>query len=350
MPVTPADPKPAPKSGGVRQVTVKQADADQRLDRWFKKHFPHLTHGRLEKLLRTGQIRVDGKRAKAADRLEAGQIVRVPPLGDAAQPRPDDLPSEPKPISARDAEALLQAVLYKDDDVIVLNKPAGLAVQGGTGLDRNIDAMLDALRFGAPERPRLVHRLDRDTSGCLVLARNQAAARKLTEAFRDKTTRKIYWAVTVGAPKMNEGRIDAPLAKQSVAAVGRRAAERVQIDEEEGKSAVTYYAVVERAHNKAAWLALMPLTGRTHQLRAHCVALGTPILGDGKYAGAKAYFAREALSNQLHLHARQIRVPHPTRRGFIDVTAPLPPHMQKTWDFFEFADKPEGDPFARLEL
>lgn len=345
-------PKPAPmQSTGVQQVTVTQSDSDQRLDRWFKRRFPHLTHGRLEKLLRTGQIRIDGKRAKAADRLAAGQVLRVPPMGDATAPRPDmEIADGPKPISAKDAEALRQAVLFKDADVIVLNKPAGLAVQGGSGVDKNIDAMLEALQFDAEERPRLVHRLDRDTSGCLVLARNQAAARKLTEAFREKTTRKVYWAVTVGAPQMNEGKIDAPLAKQGVAAVGRRSAERVQIDEEDGKNAVTYYAVIERAHNKAAWIALMPVTGRTHQLRVHCVALGTPILGDGKYAGAKAYFARDSLSNQLHLHARQIRVPHPTKKGFVDVTAPLPPHMQQTWDFFEFADKTEGDPFAGLEF
>jgi 23S rRNA pseudouridine955/2504/2580 synthase len=335
---------------GVQQFTITAADGDQRLDRWFKRKFPHLTHGRLEKLLRTGQVRVDGKRAKSADRLAAGMIVRVPPLGDAVEPRPDmDLPSGPKPVSAKDAEALRKAVLFKDADVIVLNKPAGLAVQGGTGLDTNIDAMLEVLQFDAPERPRLVHRLDRDTSGCLVLARSQAAARKLAEAFRHKTARKIYWAVTVGAPKMNEGKIDAPLLKQSVAAVGRRSAERVQIDEDDGKKAITYYAVVERAHDKAAWLALMPITGRTHQLRAHCIALGTPILGDGKYAGAKAYFARESLDNQLHLHARSIRIPHPTR-GIINVTAPLPPHMQKTWKFFEFADEPYEDPFAGLEI
>ena len=335
---------------GVKQYTVTASDGDQRLDRWFKRKFPHLTHGRLEKLLRKGEVRVDGKRAKAADRLAAGMVVRVPPLGDANDPRPDmDLPSGPKPISAKDAEALRKSVLFKDADVIVINKPAGLAVQGGTGLDTNIDAMLEALQFDAPERPRLVHRLDRDTSGCLVLARSQAAARKLAEAFRHKTARKIYWAITVGAPKMNEGKIDAPLVKQSVAAVGRRSAERVQIDEDEGKHAVTYYAVVDRAHDKAAWLALMPLTGRTHQLRAHCVALGTPIRGDGKYAGAKAYFARESLDNQLHLHARSIRIPHPTR-GIINVTAPLPPHMQKTWKFFEFANEPDHDPFAGLEL
>lgn len=333
---------------GVQQFTITASDGDQRLDRWFKRKFPQLTHGRLEKLLRTGQVRIDGKRAKAADRLSAGQIVRVPPLGDAAESTEGQGPREPKPVSARDAEALRKTVLYKDAEVIVINKPAGLAVQGGTGLSTNIDAMLDALQFDAPERPRLVHRLDRDTSGCLVLARSQAAARKLTEAFRHKTARKVYWAVTVGAPKMNEGKITAPLTKQSGGVTGRRASERVQVDEE-GKRAITYYSVVERAHDKAAWVALMPVTGRTHQLRAHCVALGTPILGDGKYAGAKAFFAKDSLSRQLHLHARSIRIPHPTR-GIINVTAPLPPHMQKTWDFFEFADKPDEDPFANLDI
>lgn len=335
---------------GVKQFTITASDADQRLDRWFKKKFPHLTHGRLEKLLRKGEIRLDGKRAKAADRIEPGMIVRVPPLGDALEARPDLADTQnSKHITENEINALRNAVLFKDADVIVINKPAGLAVQGGTGLSTSLDAMLDALQFDAPERPRLVHRLDRDTSGCLVLARHQAAARKLTEAFKHKTARKIYWAITVGAPKLNAGKIDAPLAKQSVAAVGRRAAERVQIDPEDGKKAVTYYAVVERAHDKAAWLALMPLTGRTHQLRAHCVALGTPILGDGKYAGAKAYFARESLSNQLHLHARSIRIPHPTR-GIVNVTAPLPSHMQKTWAFFEFDHEPRHDPFADLEL
>ena len=333
---------------GVQQFTITASDSDQRLDRWFKRKFPHLTHGRLEKLLRTGQVRIDGKRAKAADRVSAGQIVRVPPLGDAAEAAEDRGPHTPKPVSAHDAEALRKAVLFKDADVIVLNKPSGLAVQGGTGLSTNIDAMLDALQFEAPERPRLVHRLDRDTSGCLVLARSQAAARKLTEAFRHKTARKVYWAVTVGAPKMNEGKITAPLAKQSGGVTGRRASERVQVDEE-GKRAVTYYSVVERAHDKAAWLALMPVTGRTHQLRAHCVVLGTPILGDGKYAGAKAFFAKDSLSRQLHLHARSIRIPHPMR-GIINVTAPLPPHMQKTWDFFEFASEPDEDTFANLDI
>ncbi|WP_119301814.1 RluA family pseudouridine synthase [Dongia deserti] len=325
---------------GVQQIEVRQEDADQRLDRWFKRHFPALGHGRLEKLLRTGQIRLDGKRAKAADRIEAGQVVRVPPLGEATE-RPKQ-PQQRRASAADDrwAKTLQKAVLYKDDDVLVIDKPAGLAVQGGTSLSTSVDDLLDALQFDAKERPRLVHRLDRDTSGVLALARNAKAAQRLTESFRHKDARKVYWAVVVGVPEVRGGRIDAPLQK-----AGGKGAERVHVDEE-GKRAVTEFAVIERAGKKAAWLALMPVTGRTHQLRAHCVALGTPILGDGKYAGAAAFLAKENLARQLHLHARRLRIPHPTGKGWIDVTAPLPEHMRKTWSFFGFAAKPEKDPFG----
>jgi 23S rRNA pseudouridine955/2504/2580 synthase len=328
---------------GVQQIEIKQEDADQRLDRWFKRHFPALAHGRLEKLLRTGQIRLDGKRAKAADRVEAGQVVRVPPLGEPVE-RPQQ-PQQRRPRAADDrwAMTLQKAVLYKDDDVLVIDKPAGLAVQGGTGLATSVDDLLDALQFDAKERPRLVHRLDRDTSGVLALARNAKAAQRLTEAFRHKDARKIYWAVVVGVPEVRGGRIDAPLQKG-----GGKGAERVQVDEE-GKRAITEFAVIERAGKKAAWLALMPVTGRTHQLRAHCVALGTPILGDGKYAGGAAFLSKENLSRQLHLHARRLRIPHPAGKGWIDVTAPLPDHMRKTWSFFGFAAKPDRDPFADLD-
>lgn len=331
---------------GVTQIEVAAEDGEQRLDRWFKRRFPALGHGRLEKLLRTGQIRVDGKRAKASDRLEVGQVVRVPPLGeDATAAHPDTAEKRPAKVSDRDAKQLQQAVLYRDDDVIVIDKPAGLAVQGGSGLSRNLDDMLTALQFDAKDKPRLVHRLDRDTSGVLVLARSVQAAQRLAEAFRHKDAKKIYWAVTVGAPKMSRGKIDAALMKQGGQGQGR---ERVQIDEE-GKRAVTFFNVLDRAGTKAAWLALMPMTGRTHQLRAHCLALGTPILGDGKYAGAGAFIAREAVPRQLHLHARRLILPHP-RRGVIDVTAPLPPHMRQTQQFFGFADSFDEDPFRDLDI
>ena len=328
---------------GVQQIEIKQQDADQRLDRWFKRHFPALGHGRLEKLLRTGQIRLDGKRAKAGDRVEAGQVVRVPPLGEAPDRWEQPQQRRPRAADAGWAKTLQKSVLYKDDDVLVIDKPAGLAVQGGTGLSTSVDELLDALQFDATERPRLVHRLDRDTSGVLALARNAKAAQRLTEAFRHKDARKIYWAIVVGVPEVRGGRIDAPLQK-----AGGKGAERVHVDED-GKRAVTEFAVIERAGKKAAWLALMPVTGRTHQLRAHCVALGTPILGDGKYAGAAAFLAKDNLARQLHLHARRLRLPHPTGKGWIDVTAPLPEHMRKTWSFFGFAAKPERDPFADLD-
>ncbi|MET1027371.1 MAG: RluA family pseudouridine synthase [Dongiaceae bacterium] len=332
---------------GVTQIEVAAEDGEQRLDRWFKRRYPAIGHGRLEKLLRTGQVRVDGKRAKASDRLSVGQIIRVPPLGeaDASEEAGGGAPQgqrRPASVSDRDARQLREAILYRDDDVIVINKPAGLAVQGGTGLNRNLDDMLAALQFDADEKPRLVHRLDRDTSGVLVLARSVQAARHLAEAFRHKDAKKIYWAVTVGAPKISRGKIDAALMKQ-----GGQGRERVQVDNE-GKRAVTYFTVLDRAGTKAAWLALMPMTGRTHQLRAHCLALGTPILGDGKYAGAGAYIAREAVPRQLHLHARRLILPHP-RRGMIDVTAPLPPHMRETQQFFGFADSFDEDPFTDLD-
>jgi 23S rRNA pseudouridine955/2504/2580 synthase len=328
---------------GVQQLTISENDSDQRLDRWFKKHFPEINHGRLEKLLRTGQVRLDGKRAKASDRVESGQTVRVPPIAPAQDAdRPKSAP-KPKVVSERDAKMLQDAVLYKDADVLVINKPAGLAVQGGTGVDKNLDAMLDSLRFDATERPRLVHRLDKDTSGVLVLARSGKAARELAEAFRDKSAQKIYWAVVVGVPNPERGTIDAPLSKHAEHGFG----ERVGIDEEEGRNAVTRYALIERAGNRAAWLALMPETGRTHQLRAHCVILGTPILGDGKYGGHEAQMTSENLPRKLHLHARAIRIPHPNK-GWVTAEAPLPPHMQATWKFFGFAAKPDHDPFADL--
>jgi 23S rRNA pseudouridine955/2504/2580 synthase len=323
---------------------VRGEDGTSRLDRWFKRHYPSLGHGRLEKLLRTGQIRVDGKRAKAGDRIEPGQAIRVPPLPEAA---PEERPRAPR-VRPQDAAMLQAAVLYRDDWAITLNKPAGLAVQGGTKAERHLDGMLDALRFGSDERPRLVHRLDKDTSGVLLLARNAAAASFFTRAFRDKRTRKIYWAVVVGVPEIRQGRIDLSLLKRGGANGARGARERVHADDEEGKNAVTYYRVIDHAGDRAAWLALLPVTGRTHQLRAHCAALSTPILGDGKYGGAAAHLPGSAAATRLQLHARSLEIPSPGG-GSLRVTAPLPPHMQEIWRFFGF-DSDAKDPFAELEV
>ncbi|MDE1904173.1 MAG: RluA family pseudouridine synthase [Alphaproteobacteria bacterium] len=324
--------------GQVQSIAVAAADAEIRLDRWFKRHFPDLSHGKLEQLLRTGQIRLDGKRAAARDRVAAGQIVRVPPLP-AANPQPAAARIvEP---SARDAKMIQARVLHRDDDVIVIDKPQGLAVQGGTKTDLHLDGLLDALRFGAEERPRLVHRLDKDTSGVLVLARSARAAAKLAEAFRDKAARKIYWAAVVGVPKPELGRIDQRLAK-----LPGRLGERV-VPDDDGKRAVTYYRTVAHAGDRLAWVALEPVTGRTHQLRAHCAALGTPILGDGKYGGAATHVPGVPGNRRVHLHARALTIPHPAG-GTLIVMAPLPPHMRETWDFFGFEDGQERDVFADL--
>src|SRR6266852_6299045 len=268
---------------GVQTISVAADDGELRLDRWFRRHYPGLGHGRLEKLLRTGQVRVDGRRAQAGDRVAPGQVIRVPPLGDLSTPPPRGEPPAPRP---RDLEMIRRTVLHKDDEIIVIDKPAGL-----------------------------VHRLDRDTSGVLVLARNAAAAAKLAASFRANATRKIYWAAVVGAPKRRRGRIDQALAK-----LPGPAGERVAPDDDEGKRAVTYYRTVSHAGDKIAWLALQPVTGRTHQLRAHAATLGTPILGDGKYGGAAA---------------------HPAG-------VPQPPHMRETWAFFGFDESEERDPFADL--
>jgi 23S rRNA pseudouridine955/2504/2580 synthase len=320
-------------------VTVDTRDGSLRLDRWFKRHYPGLGHGQLEKLLRNGRVRVDGKKARSSDRVEPGQAIQIPPLSEARLP---PSPAAHRPRST-DAAMLEAAILHRDEAVIVLNKPPGLAVQGGTATERHLDGLLDLLRFGKDERPRLVHRLDKETSGVLVIARNAAAAAFLTRAFREKTARKTYWAVVVGLPEPRQGRINLPLAKSP-----GRGGERVRPDNEEGKRAVTYYRVIDSAGTEASWLALMPITGRTHQLRAHCAAISAPILGDAKYGEAAAHLDGVPGSRRLHLHARALSMPHPLD-GTLKVTAQLPLHMRRTWEFFGFSGATE-DAFAELEL
>jgi 23S rRNA pseudouridine955/2504/2580 synthase len=328
------EPAPDAPPGGVRAVTVAAGDAELRLDRWFKRYFPGLSHGRLEKLLRKGQIRVDGKRAKSGQRLAPGQVIRVPPMaatGPAASPGNREAAS---PVTPEDAEALRRAVLYRDEMAIAINKPPGLAVQGGTRTLRHLDGMLDALRDGAGERPRLVHRLDRDTSGVLILGRTAAAAALLARAFRQRSAQKLYWAVTVGTPVPHAGRIDLALAKGTIRGGERMMAAREADGGEGARKAVTLYRVVEHAGKEAALVALSPLTGRTHQLRVHLAGRGTPILGDAKYGGAGAFLPGRR--SRLHLHARRLVLPiegGPT----LDIKAPPPPHMIETLEFFGFS-------------
>ena len=323
---------------GVETRQVAGEEDDIRLDRWFKRHYPGLSHGRLEKLLRTGQVRVDGGRVKAGERLRPGQRIRVPPLGErlpARRARPA--------VSAADSEELRARVLYEDSDIIAIDKPAGLAVQGGSKTTRHLDAMLDALGDQRGERPRLVHRLDRDTSGVLVLARSVSAAAWLGGLFRGREVQKLYWALVVGAPELDQGRIDLALAKRP----GPRG-ERMAGDAE-GQAAMTDFKVIDRVGRQAAWLALRPLTGRTHQLRVHCAAMGTPIMGDGKYGGADATLAGGGFSKLLHLHARSLSLPKRSG-GVLRLTAPLPAHMAETWRQFGFDAKYDSDPFAEAPL
>jgi 23S rRNA pseudouridine955/2504/2580 synthase len=315
----------------VDNVTVEAEEAGLRLDRWFKRRYPALGHGRLEKLLRTGQIRVDGKRAEAKTRLEAWSSVRVPPLGDLDQPPP---PPPPPELSEKDRAMLQGSVLYKDDEALIIDKPPGLAVQGGTGTLRHLDAMLDALILDGRERPRLVHRLDKDTSGVLVLGRTAKAAAWLAHAFKSRAAHKVYWALVAGVPKPREGEIDAPLSK-----LPGSGGEKMGLDPEEGKKAITLFRTIDHAGGTVSWLELEPLTGRTHQLRVHCALLGVPILGDGKYGGQEASIQGSGISRKLHLHARSIELERPDGK-LLTATAPLPEHMKASFRFFGFA---EGD-------
>ncbi len=322
---------------GVQTLTVKADEAGLRLDRWLKKRFPDVGHGRVQKWLRTGQVRLDGRRVKAGVRLAAGQSIRVPPVDDAALSK-----SAPAVAAFSDADIrdLKARILHCDDHVLVVDKPAGLATQGGSGISRHLDAMLTELRFDAEDPPRLVHRLDRDTSGVLVLARTAEAAGKLAAVFRSKDARKLYWAVVAGVPRPTEGMIDLGLAKKP-----GRWGERIGTDDG-GKQAITRYRVIDRAGRQAAWVAFEPLTGRTHQIRVHAASMGTPVLGDGKYGGREAFLASEDIAKRLHLHARAIRMPHPAG-GELKAVAPLPAHMRATFKALGFDERSEANPFPK---
>jgi len=317
-----------PKNEG-RLVTEDEAGI--RLDRWFKRHFPDLTHGELERLLRSGQVRRDGKRAESSDRLEAGQALRIPPF----LINPTKGSESVKGVkSLRGIKSMKDLILFEDEDVVAINKPAGLAVQGGTGLKENLDDVLMAFSLDGVTKPKLVHRLDRDTSGVLLIARTAFAATPLAESFRKRETQKIYWGVILGVPKQNNGRIDAALQKRGETMVVVKGSGGG--DNGDVKSASTLYHVVEKAKKKASFVALWPLTGRTHQLRAHMKHIGTPLLGDKMYGGDHSdQLPLSELGEGLHLHARRLILPHP-RKGNIDVTAPLGAAMQKTFTWFGF--------------
>jgi 23S rRNA pseudouridine955/2504/2580 synthase len=330
--------EPAPLPTKVQTVTVTADEANMRVDRFLEARFPGLSFSHIQRIVRKGELRVNGKRADSKDRLEEGQSVRIPPLKLDA-PKAEASFSE---AAKKTHDALKDMILFEDDDVMVLNKPAGLAVQGGSGITRHVDQMLETMRDAKGQRPRLVHRLDRETSGCLLVAKTRFAATALTGSFRHRSARKIYWALVAGVPKPKQGRISTYLAKEENE---DDSIMRVAAHGDEGAShAVTYYAVVETSAAKLAWVSLKPVTGRTHQLRAHMAHINHAIVGDPKYFNKENWQLPGGLQNRLHLLARRIVIPHP-RGGFIDATAPLPPHMLQSWNLLGL----EADRFDPIE-
>ena len=307
-----------------RSFTVADDDDGIRLDRWFKRHMPDASFNIVSRWARTGQLRLDGKRVAPGDHIAAGQVIRVPPL---EAPAPEKKAAKPKrervALSPEDQELIESMVLHKDRAAIVLNKPPGLATQGGTKTEHHVDGLLDGIQYEAEGRPKLVHRLDKDTSGVLLLARSSGAAAHFAKAFSSRTARKLYWALVVGVPSIEDGMVELPIAKQP-----GTGGEKMHVDEKEGSPARTRYRVIERAGNRACWVELQPYTGRTHQLRVHLAAIGHPIVGDGKYGGAEAFLSG-TISRKMHLHARRLRVDHPDG-GQIDMRAELPEHFADT--------------------
>jgi 23S rRNA pseudouridine955/2504/2580 synthase len=343
----------------VQTITVGPGDGDQRLDRWMKRLFPHVPQGRIEKMCRKGELRVDGGRVKASTRLEVGQSVRVPPL-----PEPGQIERTPRPsVNEKDAQLIRDCVIYQDDHIIALNKPPGLPTQGGSKQTRHVDGMSEALMYGDEDKPRLVHRLDKDTSGVLLLARTREMAKALTTAIRHKETRKIYWALVAGVPTPYLGEIRYGLVKAGGHGRGgegekMRAIHPREIDETPGaKRAHTLYATLYRVASRASWVAMEPITGRTHQLRAHMAEIGHPIIGDGKYGGSGQENLGDGwgaqlggiISKKLHLHARSMTFEHPITKKVITVTAPLPEHMAHSWDTLGWEESfANDDPFEGL--
>ena len=341
----------------VQMLTVTEDEGEQRLDKWLRRRFPQLNQVAVEKLCRTGQIRVDSGRVKASDRVAPGQTVRVPPLPDAA-PRTE---ARVQGVSAADARMIQAAVLWKDEHMIVLNKPAGLPSQGGSGQgDRHVDGLSEALKFGYKEKPKLVHRLDKDTSGVLMLARTDRVARALSEALRHRNARKIYWAVVAGVPHPRKGSIKFALEKAPGRGRGGEGEKMICVhpakmaEHPEAKRAHTDYFTLWFLGTRLSWMALEPVTGRTHQLRAHMAEIGHPIIGDGKYGGSETENLGDGwgagaggdLSKKLHLHARSLTIEHPILKQQMTFTAPLPEHMARTWKLLDWKeDDVPADPF-----
>lgn len=308
--------------GAARQYQVSAEDDGIRLDRWFRRNMAEVSFATVSRWARTGQLRLDGARVGPGDRIAAGQVIRVPPL-DSALPTGDRAERQRPPLSEEQESFAQSMVIHRDPQAIVINKPPGLATQGGTRTHDHVDGLTDALMFERDDRPRLVHRLDKDTSGVLLLARSARSAAFFAKSFASRTARKVYWAIVMGVPSIDDGTIDLPLAKQP-----GTGGEKMHVDEKEGAPARTRYRVIDRAGNRAAWVELQPYTGRTHQLRVHMAAIGHPIVGDGKYGGKEA-FLTGSISRKLHLHARRLRIDHPDGSP-LDIRADMPAHFAET--------------------
>lgn len=343
---------------GVQTITVGEDEGDQRLDRFLKRRFPQLSQGMVEKMCRKGECRVDGGRVKSNARVEEGMQVRVPPLPDTRAPA-----VVRTGVSEADTRLIQSCVIYRDDHVIAINKPASLPTQGGSGQNRHVDGMAEALKFGFEDKPRLVHRLDKDTSGVLLLARTRLAAKALTAAMRHRETRKIYWALVAGVPTPYLGEIKYGLVKAAGRGKGGEGEKMIAVHPREventpgAKRASTLYATLFRVASRAAWVAMEPITGRTHQLRAHMAEIGHPIIGDGKYGGSGQENMGDGwgaqlggiISKKLHLHARMMRFEHPHTRKVITITAPMPDHMAASWNTFGWTeDLAAEDPFEDI--
>jgi len=330
-------------SAPVETIIVEKTEAGLRLDRWFRVHFPEVGHSYLQKLLRSGQVRVDSKRVQANARLEAGQQVRVPAVvRQPAKGKSSVVP--PLGLSKGDRDFIERMILFEDDAVLVLNKPFGMAVQGGTGTKRHLDGILAGMadRFGG-ERPRLVHRLDRDTTGVLLVAKTRNAAAKLGRTFQTRSAAKTYWALVKGVPRPPQGKVEAALVKAPGPDGEDRVRKALPGEQDKAMHATTHYSVIDRVAHKVSWVSLKPVTGRQHQLRAHMALIGHPVVGDNKYEGDKV-LADSGIDIQLHLHARRLVIPHPAGGKTIDVTAPLPEHMRKTWELLGLdADRFDAD-------